>query len=112
MNTATDTLETNTPISTGGYTVGQSATADYVGFFAATPVVQPTSASQSAITAVTNSAGGTGAYGTGMQALTSTYNSGILSNSLATLANAVNANGVLLTAIRGALVDLGLIKGS
>ena len=111
MNTATDTLETNSPKTDAGITIGQSVT-DKVSFFSATPVVQPTSASQSASTAITNSAGGTGAYGTGMQALTSTYNSGILSNSLATLATAVNDNRVLLIAIRAALVDLGIIKGS
>lgn len=101
MNTATDSLETNTPISGGGYTVGQSAT-DLVGFYAATPIVQPTSASQAAIV---NTAGGTASATTGMQALTASYNSGILSNSLATIV-------VLVNQIRADLVALGLQKGS
>ena len=55
VNTATDTLETNTPKSGGGYTVGQSAT-DLVGFYGVTPVVQPTAAAQAA---VVDTSGGT-----------------------------------------------------
>lgn len=111
MNTATDTLESNTPLTGGGYTVGQSAT-DLVGFYGATPIVKPTSASQAAVSAITNSAGGTSAYDTGMQALTSSYNSGILANSLITLSTNLNALNVEVTAIRAALVNLGLIVGS
>lgn len=34
-----------------GTALGQSATADKVGFFGATPIVQPTAANQAAITA-------------------------------------------------------------
>ncbi len=101
MNTATTSNETNTPKSAAGYTVGQSAT-DLVGFYAATPIVQPTAASQSAIT---NSAGGTAAAGTGLQALTSTYNSTLIANSFATVV-------VLVNQLRADLVALGLIKGS
>ena len=56
----TSSNETNTPKSANGYTVGQSAT-DLVGFYSATPIVQPTSASQAAIT---NSAGGTASAAT------------------------------------------------
>lgn len=101
MNTATDTLETNTPKSGGGYTMGQSAT-DLCGFYAATPIVQPTSASQAAIT---NSAGGTASATTGLQALTSSYNSTLLANSFATIV-------VLVNQLRSDLVALGLLKGS
>ncbi len=36
---------------TDGYRLGQDATVDKVGFFGATPIVQPTSANQAAITA-------------------------------------------------------------
>lgn len=39
MNTATDDLKTQHPLSEGGSEVGQSAT-DKVGFFGATPVAQ------------------------------------------------------------------------
>lgn len=101
MNTATDTLETNTPKSGGGYTVGQSA-GDLVGFYGVTPVVQPTSASQAAIT---NTAGGTASASTGLQPLTASYNSTILANSFATIV-------VLLNQLRADLVATGVIKGS
>jgi len=101
MNTATDTLEFNSPKSDGGITIGQSAT-DLVGFYAATPIVQPTSASQAAIV---NSAGGTASATTGLQALTGSYNSTLIANSLATVV-------VLVNKLRADMVALGLIKGS
>jgi hypothetical protein len=101
MNTATDTLESNTPKTGGGYTVGQSAS-DLVGFYGATPLVQPSGTAQAA---VTDSSGGTAAATNGIAALTGTYNSTILMNAIATLAAQGNA-------MRNALVSLGLIKGS
>lgn len=101
MSTITTSNKTQTPKSADGYAVGQSAT-DLVGFYAATPIVQPTSASQAAIT---NSAGGTGSATTGLQALTSTYNSTLIANSFATVVTLVNQ-------LRTDLVSLGLIKGS
>lgn len=112
MNTATDTLVTKTMLTTGGLDVGQSATTDYVGFYAATPIVQPTNASQSAVTIVTNSAGGTGSYTTGLQAISGTFNSTLLANAFATVAAQSNANAVLVNQLRSDLVSLGLIKGS
>lgn len=101
MNTASDTLESNTPKSGGGYTVGQSAT-DLVGFYGFTPVVQPTAAAQAVIV---DTSGGTAAALTGITTITGTYNSTILADAIATLAAQGNA-------IRAALVQLGLIKGS
>lgn len=101
MNTATDTLETNTPKSGGGFTMGQSTT-DLIAFYAKTPIVQPTSASQALIT---NSAGGTASATTGLQALSGTYNSTLIANSFATVV-------VLVNQLRADLVSLGLIKGS
>ena len=101
MNTATDTLKISTATGDGGLGVGQSAL-DLVGFYAATPIVQPTSASQAAIV---NSAGGTASATTGLQALTSTYNSTLIANSLATVV-------VLVNKLRADMVALGLIKGS
>lgn len=101
MNTATDTLETNTPKSGGGYTVGQSA-ADLVGFYGATPIAQPSAASQAA---VVDASGGTAAATNGILTLTGTYNSAIIANAIATLASQSNA-------IRNALVSLGLIEGA
>ena len=101
METATTSNKRQTPLSPDGYVVGQSAT-DLVGFYGATPVVQPTSASQAAIT---NSAGGTASATTGLQALTSSYNSTLISNSFATVV-------VLVNKLRADLVALGIIKGS
>lgn len=73
-----------------------------VGFYAATPVVQPTAAAQAAIT---DSSGGTAAPTNGVAALTGTYNSTIIANALATVIAQTNA-------MRTALVNLGLMKGS
>ena len=99
MNTATDTLESNTPKTGGGYTVGQSAS-DLVGFYGATPIAQPSSADQGALTDST-----VGVASTVLPALTGTYNSTLIVASIASLAVQTNA-------IRAALVSLGLIKGS
>lgn len=111
MNTATDSLKTNTPKSGGGFECGQSAT-DLVGFYGATPVVQPTSASQAAVTGVTDASGGAAAATNGILTLTGTYNSTILANAIATLAQLGNANKTLVNQLRSDLVSLGLIKGS
>lgn len=102
MNTATDTLETNSPKTGGGFTVGQSAS-DLVGFYAATPIVQPTGAAQAAI--VYTAGIGTASATSGLQALSGTFNSTLISNALVTLAAQGNA-------IRLALVNLGLVQGS
>jgi len=101
MNTATDTLITDTPKTESGYQVGQSAT-DKVGFYGVTPVVQPSGASQAAIT---DPGDGTAAPTNGVLSLTGTYNSTILENAFATLIAQGNA-------LRSALVDAGLIAGS
>jgi hypothetical protein len=101
MNTATDSLETQTPKSGGGMTVGQSSS-DLVAFYGATPVDQPAGAAQAA---VTDASGGTAAPTNGIATLTGTYNSTILANALATIAAQSNA-------LRNALVELGLIKGA
>lgn len=101
LNTSTDTLESNTPISGGGYTMGQSAS-DLIGFYAATPIAQPSGAAQAA---VTDGSTGAAAATNGIAALTGTYNSTLLINAIATLAAQGNA-------LRNALVSLGLIKGS
>lgn len=101
MNTSTDSLETNTPASQGGYVVGQSAS-DLIGFYSAAPIAQPSGAAQAA---VTDGSTGTAAATNGIAALTATYNSTLLINAIATLAAQGNA-------LRNALVSLGLIKGS
>lgn len=111
MNTATDSLQSKTPKTGGGYTVGQSAT-DLVGFYGTTPAVQPAAAAQSAVTALTDSSGGTASATTGMQALTSTYNSTLIANSLSTLSARVSALIALANQTRSDLVTIGIQKGS
>jgi hypothetical protein len=101
MNTATDTLVTQTPKTSGGRISGQSAS-DLQGFYGATPIVQPTAAAQAA---VVDASGGAAAPTNGILTLTGTYNSAIIGNAIATLAAQGNA-------LRLALVNLGLIKGS
>lgn len=71
-----------------GICIGLSATEDKVAFFAATPVVQPTGASQAAVTA-----------------LTTTHTTTTIAAVVANLVTLVNK-------IRTDLVALGLIKGS
>lgn len=83
--------------SSGGYVVGQTA-ADLIGFYGTAPVAQITT-----YTALTDSSGGTAAAGTGIQALTSTYNSGLIVNGISTCAAAIN--GVLAN-----LRTLGIFK--
>lgn len=101
MNTATDTLESNTPKTGGGHVFGQ-ATDDLIGFYGATPLAQIAGAAQAEIT---DGSVGTAAATNGILALTGTYNSALIVNAIATLAAQGNA-------IRNALVSLGLIKGS
>lgn len=102
VNTVTTSNQLNTPETSDGFQVGASATTSKVGFYGATPVVQPTNASQAAIT---DSSGGAANASTGVAALTATYNSAIIANAIATLAAQTNA-------MRTALVNLGLIKGA
>jgi len=60
MNTATDSLETNTPKTGGGMAVGQSSS-DLVGFWGATPVDQPASLTAQ-LTTITHTEPGTPDY--------------------------------------------------
>lgn len=78
-----------------GVKVGQSST-DTVGFYGSTPIARLT------VTAITDGSTGTAAATNGIQPLTGTYNSTILINAIATLADGIARN-------RAALVSLGLI---
>ena len=78
-----------------GVQVSQSAT-DVVGFFGETPVVQQT------VTAITDGSSGTAAATNGIAVLTGTYNSTLLINAIATLADGIERN-------RTALRNLGLV---
>ncbi len=83
--------------SSGGYVVGQTA-ADLIGFYGTAPVAQITTA-----TAITDTSGGTPASGTGIQALSGSYNSGLIVNGISTCAGAIN--GILAN-----LRTLGIFK--
>ena len=115
MNTATDSLETNTPKTGGGYVVGQSSS-DLVGFYGATPVAQQSGAGQAAvtITAVT-------ALATAVISQLATSGKWAFSSSTVAKAHVaraiqmqvdIEAVGVLLNQIRADIVDLGLIAGA
>lgn len=101
MLTTTVTNILKTSENPDGHVAGQAATSKYA-FYGATPIAQPSGANQAA---VTDASGGTAAATNGILTLTGTYNSTIIADAIATLAAQGNA-------IRGALVSLGLIKGS
>lgn len=84
-------------VPSGGTVFGQTAT-DLIGFYGTAPVAQITTA-----TIITDTSGGTSAAGTGIQALTSTYNSGLIVNGISTCAASIN--GILAN-----LRTLGLFK--
>jgi hypothetical protein len=111
LNSSSESNISASPKSLGGVQEGQSA-ADLVGFYGATPVVQPSGSSQAAVTAVTDGSTGAAAATNGIQPLTATYNSTLLINAIATLAQLGNANATLVNKLRADLVSLGLIKGS
>lgn len=77
---------------------------------ATVPVPQPSGASQAAVTAITDSTTGT-ADGT-LADVTASHSQTILNNNFADLAAKVNGLTTLTNAIRQALVDREIIKGS
>ena len=95
-----------------GTTVFQSG--EKGSFFGATPVVQPTSASQAAVTLTAVTAVATTAATTG--AAIHGYTTNTQADKIPTLLNQlrvdVTAMNVLLTQVRAELVTLGLIAGS
>lgn len=101
VNVVATSNQLNAPETSDGYQLGKAATS-LVGFYGASPVVQPTAAAQAA---VVDSSGGAANSATGIAALTATYNSAIVANAIATLAAQTNA-------MRSALVSMGLIKGA
>lgn len=111
VNTVSTSNQLNTPETPDGYQIGSAVTSK-VGFYGSTPVIQATNASQAAVTAITDTSGGTAHLDTGLQALTSTYNSGIIANAISSLALASQNSATLLNSIRTALVNVGIIKGS
>ena len=74
-----------------GTRLGKAST-NYVGFYGATPIVQPSGAAQAAVTA-------------GVLSLTATYNSTIIITAVTAVLDEANA-------LRTALVNRGLIAGA
>lgn len=89
VNPTVQYLDNN--LGNDGTILGQTATTAKVGFFAATPVVQPTNANQAAVVTTAPTSGGTSFAYTSAQAI-----------SILTLLNQIRAD----------LVTLGLLKGS
>lgn len=97
-STVSSSTELYAPKSADGFQMGQAST-DLIAFYGASPIARPAGA-----TAITDASGGTAAATNGVLTLTGTYNSAILANAIATLAQGQNA-------IRSALVSVGLITG-
>jgi hypothetical protein len=85
--------------SEDGTSLGQSAT-DLVGFFGATPVVEPTGTAQSAVAT------------TAITTLVTTPTATDIAVAVNSLISRVSAQTTLLNKLRSDLVTLGLIKGS
>jgi peptidoglycan hydrolase CwlO-like protein len=95
-------VDDNTQVrpTTSGLKIGEAATAK-IGAFGVTPVVQPASANQAAVTATsTNGTAGAAADLTALKA------------EAEKIGDDVRAAIVLLNELRTALVNLGLIKGA
>ena len=93
--------------TTTGTKIGTSVS-QKLGFWNATPVVQQASANQAAVTSLTASSGGA----SGGNTVPAVTDSASAADAVATLAAKVNGLNVLVTAIRTALVNTGIIKGA
>lgn len=90
----------NVAVGTTTGTKIATAASQKLGFYGATPVVQPSGSAQAALTDST-----TGTAGTTLANVGTSFSQSTLNNNFASLANLVNA-------IRSALVAEGIIKGS
>lgn len=91
------------------------AATDYLGFYGATPIVQPASANQAAVTVTLVTALATTVFSeakTGMWAFGSSTAAQLFRTRINQAKVDIGAINVELTAIRAALVSLGLIKGA
>ena len=98
----------------GGLVLGD-ATTSKVGFFGATPVVQPTNASQAALGAMTGIGANDQSAGIGLSSIGNTADVHVgltLMSNLCALQEDINALANLTTEIRTALVNTGIMKGS
>lgn len=100
--------------STTGVTIGAAVT-DKIGFWATTPVVQPASADQADQGAMTTVGANTGTAGAGLSLIGNTTlvdQSTNIMNDFVALQEDIAALDTLVTAMRTALVNTGIIKGA
>lgn len=100
--------------ATTGTKIG-TATTQKLGFWNATPVVQPASADQADQGAMTTTGTNTGTAGAGLTLIGATNGSDVsadIMNDFRALQEDITALDTLLTAIRTALVDSGIMKGA
>lgn len=100
--------------TTTGSKIGTAAN-QKLGFWNATPVVQPSGAAQAAAGAVTTVGANTGTAGAGLSLIgdtTSVNQASNIMNDFVALQEDISALQVLANAMRTALVDAGIIKGS
>lgn len=100
-NTTATTMVNERNVPPDGAQLGSAVTA-LVGFWGATPIVQPKGAAQALIT---DGSSGTAAPTNGVQPLTGSYNSTLLINAIATILAQTNA-------MQAALVAAGIMKGA
>jgi hypothetical protein len=110
MNTATDSLETNTPKTGGGLAVGQSSS-DLVGFWGVTPVDQPASLTAQLTTITPADAEGTPDYA--IAAVTNTSPYGLASaQEFITLLYVVKNLQVRMAELEARLEEAGIIAAN
>lgn len=110
MNTATDTLETNTPKSGGGMQVGQSSS-DLVGFWGKAPVDQPAALTAQLTTLTIADTAGTPDYA--QAAFTTTTPAGFASIQEAiTFAYVVQNLQVRLAEVEARLEECGIVAAN
>lgn len=100
--------------SSTGTKIG-TATTQKIGLWNVTPVVQPASASQAVVGAVTTVGSNTGTAGAGLSLIgdtTSVNQAGNLMNDLVALQEDIAAVQVLVNRLRTDLIAVGIIKGS
>lgn len=98
----------NIVVGTGSGTVIATATSQKLGFWGATPIIQPVGAGQGVVAALTDNSGGA----SGGNTIAVVTDNTSTANAVATLAAKVNALNTLVTALRLAALNSGLIKGS
>jgi hypothetical protein len=99
-----------------GVVLGQDSTTDKVAFYGSTPVVQPSSASQAAVTATAVTAIGTTTISAANTSAVFGFSSSTAGTALVTRVGQLQVDAaaaiVLLNQLRSELVTLGLLKGS